>query len=168
MIPGFSWLKVAIAGATVLALVAAFQGFKRQQQGIGAERERAVWVARQVEEGQARAKEGLRRLEAQERNQREQNALVARLRDAAARNASDADRVRSEYADRARAWADRLADSPTADDRQAAATAIAVCTDVRGRLDQAAGELAAYAGAAAAAGSKCEVDYDALSRRPAP
>jgi hypothetical protein len=166
VIPG--WLKLlAIAGA-ILALAALAKSCRNDLIEQGRQEERAAHTARALQDAESKAREGLRRTERQEENQRAQDALVARLRDAAARNAAHADRVQRDYAAAAHQWNERLAHSPTAEDIQAAGAAITVCADVRRRLDQAAGELAAFAGASRAAGLKCEADYDALTLRPAP
>lgn len=163
------WAKAAIALALLAALAAVAFGVNHwDNQRLERAREegraqiRAEWNAAAVAESQANAEETTRRLAAQEENQRAQDAELARLRAAADRNAADADRVREQAADNARAWGRRLADSPTGADLEAAAAAIRVQAELLGRLDRRAGILATYADTARAAGRKCEVDYDAL------
>lgn len=166
MIAGLSWIKLAIIVAILAALTTAYFGWRGQQREIGRQEVRAEWHQANETDKEAKAKEGLRRIERQEENQRAQNAELARWRAAARRNAADRDRVQRDAEQNARDWAERLADSPTAADIAAAGAAIAVCADVRGRLDRAASELAAYASAARAAGLKCEADYDSLTDSP--
>lgn len=113
-------------------------------------------------QSQANARETLRRLEAQDANQRKQNAELAQARDDAVRNAAAADGLREQNAGIARRWRDALGNSATVADREAAADAIGVLAHVLSRADKRAGILAAYADAARAAGLKCERDYDAL------
>lgn len=162
-----------VAGLLVLgALVWLYRGFAEGLREEGRAEVRAEWqIARNAQQDAAlaeaaqNAEETKRRLAAQEENQRVQDAELARARADAARNAADADRVRKQAADAARDWSARLRDSPTGEDLTAAAAAITVLTDVRGRLDAAASELAGYATAARAAGLKCERDYDSLTKR---
>lgn len=161
-------IKILAGVAIAAALVGGFQwwieGQRDEAREAGAAAVRADMTAKALAESQEKAKETLRRLEAQRRNQDAQDAEIARLRDAAARNAAHAERVQRDADAAASQWRARLADSPTAEDLQAAGAAIAVCADVRGRLDAAAGELAGFAGASRAAGLKCEADYDALTK----
>lgn len=136
------------------------------QQEIGYDRAQGEYRDAADREREAKAREGLRRLEQQQENQRDQDQKLAAARADAERNRADADRVREQSADAARQWAARLADSPAAGDLAAASAAIAVCTDVRSRMDDAAGQLAAYADAAREAGNKCAADYQALTVKP--
>lgn len=168
------YVRIALAAGALVLAWAAIHFYNAHEQGIGEARVQAKWdadVARQkteaINELQAKAKEGLRRTEIQEGNQHAQDAQLAAARADAERNRADADRLREQSASAARDWAARLADSPTASDLAAAGAAIAVCTDVRSRMDGAAGQLAAYADTARAAGNKCAADYDAL-KAPAP
>lgn len=159
------WIALAILIASLaIGIPLAKHHYDATQQKVGYDKRVGEEKDETLKEQEAKAHEGLRRLEAQDANQRAQNEEMARLRDAAARNAADADRVREQSASAARQWAARLADSPTGADLTAASAAIDVCTDVRGRLDAAAGKLAAYADTARAAGSKCASDYDALTK----
>lgn len=159
-------VRLALAAAAVAALVAGYAWWAGQIREEGRQEIRDQWDRANVADREMRAKEWLRRIERQQENQRAQDAEIARLQAAAARNAADADRVRQQATDAARDWADRLADSPTAADLAAAAEAIRVCTELRGRADRRASLLAAYADAARAAGEGCEADYDTL--RPTP
>jgi hypothetical protein len=148
-------------GVQTLRLADAHTDLAKLQASVA--QERATQTQNALNEAAVNVKETQRRLERQQENQRAQDAELAAARAAADRNAADADRVRQQSVAAAREWGARLADSPSREDIAAAAAAIDLCADVRGRLDRAAGEIAAYAGAAHAAGLKCERDYDALS-----
>lgn len=169
MIPVISWVRIAIALAAAAALTAAYLGWASHQREIGRQEVQAKWdeqvqiqTTAALAESQAKARETIRRIEAQEVNQHAKDAELAAARADAERNAADAERVRQQSAAAARDWSARLADSPTAGDLAAAGQAIAVCADVRSRVDAAAGVLAAYADAARTAGAGCEADYGAL------
>lgn len=164
------WLMLL---AAVAALTLGYFAWADHQQNIGEARVQLKWdasVSRQraaaLAESEANAKESKRRIERQQENQNVQDAQLAAARADAARNAADADRVRAQSADTARQWRDALDRPPVVGDRQAAAAAIAVLTDVRSRLDAAATELAGYATASRAAGLKCERDYESLTPPP--
>ena len=160
----YRWLLVLGLG---LALSIGYPVWRDHQRGIGhtagAKEVRAEWTAAALVESEARAKETFRRISRQKENQDANTAELTAARAAADRNAADADRVRSQATESARQWAARIADSPTGADLAAAAEAIAVCTDLLGRADRAAGILAAYADAARIAGLQCERDYTSLN-----
>jgi membrane glycosyltransferase len=162
-------LYARIAAGLLIALAVAGLWWKVDRVLAAAEErgyERAMQeqTAKALAESQAKAREGFRRLEAQDANQRAQDAEVARMR--ADRDAAfaAADRVRQQSAEAARQWAGRLADSPTAQDLSAAGAAIQLLTDVRSRLERAGADLAAHADASRASGLKCERDYDSLTK----
>lgn len=156
------WLRVLAIVGLVLVLWSAFQGFKRQQQGIGAERERTAWLKRDLDYAQDQVKETQRRIARQEESNRETRARADRSENAARRAAAVTGSLREELA---AADAARRRDSATLAQCQAAEAAV----DLRDRLfrgaDDAAGELARYAQAARIAGEQCELDYDALRPR---
>lgn len=108
------------------------------------------------------AAESQRRIFRQSENQDAQNLELAAARDAAARNAAAADRMRRDHASEAEQWRARLADSPSRADLEAASAAIDLLTDLLGRADRRAGELAAFADTSRAHGLKCERDYQAV------
>lgn len=160
------YARLATLVIVILAIAAAWWKFDRMLAAAdraGYERAVSEMTAKALKEAQARAAETARRLQAQEENQRAQDALVARMRRDRDDALAAADRLREQSAAAARQWAGRLADSPTAQDLAAAADAIRVLTDVRSRLERAGAELAAHADAARAAGLKCERDYQALT-----
>lgn len=170
----YRWL---LLGGMALALLAGGSVLVHRhdaaQQKVGEQRVQKRWDAETkrledaaLAESQAKAKESLRRVEAQERNQRAKDDELAVARAAADRNAAAADQLRDQSASAAREWAARLANSPAAGDLEAAGAAISVCTDLLGRADRRAGLLASYADTARAAGLKCERDYDALTVKP--
>lgn len=170
LVPG--WLRIALVSALIAGAVLALKAWQASLREEGraevraectAERERLKDAA--LRESQAKAKETLRRIEAQERNQHAKDQALAAALAAADRAERVADRLRHDNAAAAREWAARLADSPTAGDLAAASAALGVCTDLLGRADRRAGILAAYADAARTAGEGCSADYDAL-RRP--
>lgn len=161
----YRWLlAVFLVAAVVVGVPVLVKRYDARQQEIGYQRAMQEQTAAALAESQAKAKEGFRRLEAQDANQREQDALLARMRRDRDDALAAADRVREQSAEAARQWAGRLADSPTAEDLAAAGDAIRVLTDVRGRLERAGTDLAAHADAARAAGLKCEADYGALKK----
>lgn len=164
MLTGFA-IRIGAALALAAAVVAVYVGWAGHQREIGRAEIRAEWNADKLAAANAATRETFRRLEAHDAIQRRHADEMAAARDAAARNAADADRVRTQSAESARQWANRLADSPTAADLASAASAIAVCADMLGRADRAAGILAEYADAARAAGNACERNYDALTAR---
>lgn len=162
--PLYRWAAITLAIALgALALAAWDSARLKRAEAAGYKRAQAEYTAAALREAQANAAETARRLKAQQENQRAQDAALARARADAARAAADADRVRAQAADAAREWSARLGDSPTAEDLAAAAAAIRVCTELRGRAVKRAELLAAYADAARAAGLKCQADYDALT-----
>lgn len=163
-------LYARIAAFLIVLAVAAGLWWKADRMLNAAEQrgyDRAVaeMTAKALKESQAKAAETFRRLEAQRENQDAQDALLARMRRDRDAAVAAADRVREQSAAAARQWSERLADSPTAADLAAAAAAIQLLTDVRGRLERAGADLAAHADAARAAGLKCAKDYDALTER---
>lgn len=171
MIPAGLYLRIAVLTVAALAVAAVAWKVHHWHTSAVEEADKGGYQRRVDEntrdalaEHEAKAKEGLRRLQAQQRNQDDQNREFAAAQAAAARNADDAERVRAQAAHAAREWSARLADSPAVADRAAAADAIGVLADVLGRADRRAGLLASYADAARAAGLKCERDYDALTR----
>lgn len=160
-------LYARLAAAIVLALVLAGLWWKHSLmvdavRESGRQEVRQAMTAAAVREHETKAKEGLRRIERQEGNQRAQNAEFERLRAAVVRANAATERVRKQEAAAAREWSARLVDSPTAADIKTAGEAIRVCTDLLGRARVRAGILAGYADAARTAGKKCEADYDAL------
>lgn len=165
------YARLAALVLVVLAIGAAWWKFDRMlaaAEARGYERRVGEEQAASLTKAHANAKETQRRLERQEENQRAQDAELARLRAAADRADAAARRVREQADASAREWSARLADSPTAEDLAAAAEAIRVCTDLRGRADRRAGILARYADAARTAGEKCAADYDALTEKAKP
>lgn len=161
--PVYRWAAVALAVSIGALALAAWDSARiKRAEKRGADLVRAEYTAAALREAQANAAETARRLKAQQENQRAQDAALDRARADAARAAADADRVRAQAADAAREWSARLGDSPTVEDLAAAATAIRVCTELRGRAVARAELLARTADAARAAGLKCEADYDAL------
>ena len=165
--PLYRWGAIALAVTLgALALAAWDSARLKRADAAGYKRAQAEYTAAALREAQANAAETARRLKAQQENQRAQDAALARARADAARAAADADRVRAQAADAAREWSARLGDSPTAEDLAAAAAAIRVCTELRGRAVKRAELLAAYADAAREAGLKCEADYDSLTVKP--
>lgn len=164
------WWAKALIVAALLGLAAwGVHLYNDSLREDGRQEVRAEWDKERIElgdralaESESKAKESLRRMEAQRSNQDAQDRELGAARVAAARNAADADRLRQQSASAARDWAARLADSPTAEDLAAAGAAIGVLTDLLGRADRRAGVLASYADTARAAGLKCERDYDAL------
>lgn len=160
------YARLAALIVIVLAIAGAWWKFDRllaKADAAGYERAMQEQTAKALAESQAKAKEGFRRLEAQDANQRAQDAEVARMRADRDAAVAVADRLREQSAEAARQWAGRLADSPTAQDLAAAGAAIQLLTDVRSRLEHAGADLAANADASRAAGLKCERDYDALT-----
>lgn len=160
-------LYAKLAAGLLIALLVAAAWWKvdrvleaREQRGY--DRAMAEQTAKALAESQEKAAESARRMEAQGENQRTQDALLAQMRRDRDAAVAVADRLREQSARAAREWAGRLADSPTAGDLASAADAIRVLTDVRGRLEHAGADLAAYADTARAAGLKCAADYDAL------
>lgn len=117
-----------------------------------------------LDEAQHNGKETLRRLQAQQENQRAQNQEAALARADAERNAHERDELRQQSADAARHWRDALGDSATRADVEAAGTAIVLLTDLLGKSRDRAGQLAAFADTSRAAGLKCERDYDSLGQ----
>lgn len=166
MIPGFSWIKAAIAAAALIALTTAYFGWRGQQREIGRQEVRAEWTAAALSESESNARETLRRLNKQQENQLAQDRKLAQARADAARDAADADRLRQQNADVVRRWRAALRDPAAGGQCTAAGDAIGVLADVLSRADRRAGVLAAYADAARAAGLKCEADYDALTDSP--
>jgi len=162
--PLYRWAAIALAVALgALALAAWDSARLKRADAAGYKRAQAEYTAAALREAQANAAETARRLKAQQENQRAQDAALARARADAVRAAADADRVRAQAADAAREWSARLGDSPTAEDLAAAAAAIRVYTELRGRAVARAELLARTADAARAAGLKCEADYDSLT-----
>ena len=160
----YARLAAALLVATVIAgLWWKFDRMLAKEDAAGYQRAMQEQTAKALAEAQAKAKEGFRRLEAQDANQREQNALLARMRRDRDDALDAADRVREQSAEAARQWAGRLADSPSPEDLAAAGAAIELLADVRSRLERAGADLAAHADAARAAGLKCERDYEALT-----
>jgi hypothetical protein len=127
------------------------------------DKDSAARAAATLAEEKSHARETLRRLEVQQRNQDAQNQELARARADAERNRADADGLREQNAAAARRWSDTLSNAPSVAECAAAGPAIVVQADVLGRSDRAASELASYSDAARAAGLKCERDYDALT-----
>jgi hypothetical protein len=156
--------------AVALALILGI-GWKVHHSGVVAGRaeiqaewdqDKAARAAATLADEKLHARETLRRLEVQQRNQDVQNQELARARADAERNRADADGLREQNTAAARRWSDALRDSPSGAECTAAGTAIVVQADVLGRSDRTASDLAAYSDAARAAGLKCERDYDAL------
>lgn len=165
-IPG--WVRLLVLAVLVAIAAAGLSAFIHHQREIGRNEVRAEWRAHDLAASEANAKETKRRLEAQQENQRAQNQELAAARRDADRNARDAERVRGEYAAAAKQWRDALRNSPSRADLEAAGAAIVLLTDLLGRSDHRAGELAAFADASRAAGIKCERDYDSLSMKGSP
>lgn len=170
----FSLYARLAALALAVALVVGI-GWKIHHMGVvsGRAEIQAKWdqdvaarAAATLAEEKLHARETLRRLEAQQRNQDAQNLELARARADAERNRADADGLREQNAAAARRWSDTLGHSPTGAECAAAGDAIGVLADVLGRADRRAGVLAAYADAARTAGLKCERDYDSLKPPP--
>lgn len=161
------WLGLA---AVALLVVSHGWAFRRGEAAVQVRWDAAVSAERALalEQAQTNARETLRRLEAQDANQRALDARLAVARADAERNRTDAERLREQAAAAAAAWRARLGDSPSAGDLEAAGAALAVCADLLGRADRRAGELAEFADASRAAGLKCAADYDALRIAPAP
>ena len=155
-------IVLAILGAVVAAWWKA-ESMLAAAEDRGYQRRAAEQNATDLQASQQNARETIRRLEAQDANQRKQDAELAAAQADAGRNARDADQLRQQNADTARRWGDTLRDSPTVENCTAAGDAIGVLADVLGRADRRAGILASYADAARAAGLKCERDYDALT-----
>ena len=168
----YRWL---IYGGLALAVIFGGAVLKNRydegQRDIGRAEVQAKWDKERdrlkdqaIAEQKAKDDEGRRRLEIQQRNQDAQDRQLALAKAAAARATAAADRVREQSIAAARDWAQRLADSPTRQDLQTAASAIRVCTELLGRADARAGILAQFADASRAAGLKCERDYDSLAK----
>lgn len=164
-----AWLALA------LVVAAAFAAGSWRGHRAGAAEVQGRWDADRVQQLQAavdeergNARETLRRMDKQQENQRVQDRLLAQAVDAAARSDAQSERMRDQAADAARQWRDALGNSPSREDLEAAAAAISVCTDLRGRADRRADLLAKYADAARIAGLKCEADYDALTHPDSP
>ena len=107
---------------------------------------------------------------AREEDNRRTNALLETLNAAhadLARALSDRDRARAasdSLQQRARALAATCSSSSPAGAGKAAEAAGDLLADVLGRIDQAAGDIAAHADRAVIAGKACERAYDGLSR----
>lgn len=153
----------AVIGVQTVRLSGAKTELANYRTQVAQERQQQTQAA--LDEAADKARETKRRLERQQENQREQDAMVARMRRDLDDALAVADRVRQQSAQAAREWSARLGDSPTREDLAAAAAAIELLADVRSRLERSGAELAGYAGAARAAGLKCEADYDALTER---
>lgn len=160
-LPGL--IKLAILAAAAAALAGLYAWRVGAERDYGRAEVRAEWTAAALAESEANARETFRRLARQQENQLAQDRKLAEIRAAADRNLAAADQLRTQSAAAARRWRDALRDSPTGSQCQAAGAAIVLQADVLGRADRRAGELAAFADAARAAGLKCEQDYRALS-----
>ncbi|WP_374568744.1 DUF2514 family protein [Ideonella sp.] len=121
----------------------------------------------QVERNAREASEAAR-IEEQRRKEA-QLEIVQLARRSAQRTAEDLAR-RVAVSERLRERAGQLAircagpsDLPVADGSQTAGSAGAVLVDMLGRIEQAAGELAAFADAASNSGTACERAYDSLT-----
>lgn len=160
-----------LIGAAVLAGGGFIAYEVHHQRDIGREEIRAEWntakaqqTAVDFRQSEKNAAETARRLAQQEENQRAQTKQLQAAKDAADRNARDAERVRQQAATAADQWSHTLRNSPTGAELAAADAAIHVYADLFGRADRAAGELAAYSDTARASGLKCSADYDALTK----
>ncbi|MCY1167138.1 hypothetical protein D9M73_70950 [compost metagenome] len=118
-----------------------------------------------IETARANAQETQRRLDRQKANQDAHDKELALARADADRNGLERDQLRQQNLSTAQRWRDALGNSPACIECAAAGDAILVLTDVLGRADKRAGDLAGYADTARAAGLKCERDYDALTAR---
>jgi len=168
LLPG--WVKLAILAALASALAGFYAWRVHVERDVGRAEIRLQWDASisdqraaALAQAQANAEETARRLKAQKENQNAQDKLLAAARRDAAANAADADRLRTQSADTARRWRDALNHSPTGGECAAAGDAIVLSAELFSRIDKRAGELAAYADAARAAGLKCERDYQSLT-----
>lgn len=164
------WVKAAILAVIAAAVMAAFGWFVHVQRETGRNEIRAKWALSReaqkdaaIAEAASNARETLRRLTAQKDSQDANDKDMARAR-------ADAVAARSS-ADSLRKWAYGLASTGRSTpghpalvvNGPTAGTAADVLADVLGRAAGAAGELAAHADAARAAGLQCQRSYDALS-----
>ena len=163
------YVRLALLAAAVLLVLGI--GWKIHHAGYerGMDYVHRQWDAERIEQqaaalkqSQDNARETFRRLEAQQENQHALDQALADARRDAARADAAAERLREQAADAARQWRDALRDSPAGSIGEAAGAAITVQADVFSRIDRAAGELAAFADAARAAGLKCEADYTVI------
>ena len=170
-----------ILAALVLAVLAvlAFNWFKTstfndgKKQGLTEGRaevtakwneERAANQAATIEEGRRNAAETLRRMEAHERNQREQNRRIAAARRDAAGAAAAVDSLRL----RASAYLDAAGCSGTSGDSavECIRKAASQIADALGMCAARHQQLAFATDEARERGLKCEADYDGLSLKP--
>lgn len=158
IIPG--WVKLLVLAGVILLLAGALKACRDSLVDEGRALERAEWTARQRDQLRANENESMRRLAAQEASERETRKRLDAAAAAVRRERAAAGELREELAaaDRKR----RAADPAAAGQCAAAEATVDMRTDLFGRADDAAGELAAYADAARLAGQACERAYDAL------
>lgn len=162
---GFSWARILIALAIAGLLATAWLGWLGVHDagvaGAATTAERNAWLERDARDAEASAKETQRRLERQGDSNRETEKRIAVARAAADRAAAAAGQLRRDLAaaDEARRRGNPAAVTVCAP----AETALDLRTDMLGRIDAAAGELAGYATAARIAGEACEREHDALT-----
>lgn len=157
------WIVVSVIA--VLLAITHFTTFRAGKAAVRAEWDAAKAAQQQVDlqAGIDNAKETQRRLARQKESQDANTQDLAAALAAAGRNADAADGLRAQLADAAQRWRTATGDPAIGEECKAAGDAISVLADVLGRADRRAGELAAIADTARAAGLQCERDYDALT-----
>lgn len=172
------WLAVALLAALAVYLVV--RGYEAWRSAVwtegdtaGAARVHNEWAedraqaqAAQLERARQASLETVRRLTAQEANQREQNRQLEETR----RDAERAQRAADGLQLRAAAYLDAAGCSARSGDSalECIRQAVAQITDALGSCGRIARSVAAEADDARARGLKCEADYDALTLKATP
>ncbi len=167
MIPGFSWIRIAIYAAVLAAVVAAWfvwlGAHDTKVATAATQAERNQWLERDAKAAQVAATETQRRLDAQKESNREARKFIEQAAAAAAGDRSSRERVHN---DLATATATRRSNPAAVAQCAPAESDVDLYAQLSRRADEAAGELAEAAEAFRGAGEQCQRDYEALNPKP--